>query len=125
AHARPGDLVVLYPGYVHLAWDYYATHDPQGRPPLETLRLPPRALGPREVVQRFTNALAGRRRVFLVLAHEETTDPDHYVRTMGKALGRQWLEEGAGGFSVVPAILFHRSWGVRVAVFTRKERSGG
>ena len=120
AFAEEGDLVALHPWYVHLAWDYYATHDPRGRAPLETLHLPSEALDAPTVLERHGDVLRGRRRVFLVLAHEETEDPDHYVRALGAALGRTWLEEGATGISAVGPVLFHVSWGVRVAVFTRR-----
>ena len=121
-HAEPGDLVFLHPWYVHLVWDYYAAHDLDGRPPLETLHLPSEALGPVELLDRFGASLKDRRRVILVLAHEETQDPDHYVRALRAAVGRTWLEEGAAGFTFTTAgpVLFHLSWGVRVAIFTRK-----
>ncbi len=120
AHAQAGDLVVLHPWYVHLVWDYYASHDPEGRAPLETVHLPEQALSAAEVLERTGDRLKDRRRVFLVLAHEETPDPDHYARALGAALGQTWYDEGAAGFSSVGPILFHLSWGVRVAVFTRK-----
>ena len=120
AHASDGDLVVLHPWYVHLVWDYYATHDFEGRPPLATLRLPAEALSSAEVLEAYAEDLRGRKRVFLVLAHEETQDPDHYVRALGAALGHTWLAEGAAGFSQVGPILLHLSWGVRVVVFTRQ-----
>ena len=56
--------------------------------------------------------------MFLVLAHEETEDPDHYFDVLRGVLSARWA--GASRFQAIPPILFNRSWGVRVAVFSRR-----
>jgi hypothetical protein len=112
-HAQEGDLVVLHPGYLHLVWDYY------DRPGLEQVRLPNELLTPEEILARHGKALAGRRRIFLVLAHEETPDPDDYYKALRAALVLQGAAGSGSSLSWIPPILFDRSWGVRVAVFTR------
>jgi hypothetical protein len=114
-HARPGDLVVLHPGYLHLVWDYYAAADED----LDVLRLPLEAVAGEAVLAEHAGTLAGRRRVFLVLGPPATPDPEHYVRLFQRLLGRVWLEEGAGGLSTVPPIPFRLGWGIRVAIFDR------
>ena len=117
-HAKPSDVVVLHPGYVHLVWDYY------DRNALKTVRLPLEALDAAQIERDFGATLAisrpeqteERRRVFLVLAPPYTDDEDHYVREMAKALGHLWLRHG--GVSTTPAIAFRMGWGVRVATFS-------
>ena len=120
---QAGDLVFLHPWYVHLVWDYYAgrAEDRLGHPlpPLETIHLPEVLLEPEQILEQHGEAMRGRRRVFLILAHEETEDPDDYYGALLRAMGRVWIAEGRQGEGVKP-ILFHLSWGVRVAVFTRK-----
>lgn len=111
---REGDLVLLHPGYLHLVWDYY------DRAALDRVLLPRDALDGAEIERRFGAQLDGRERVFLVLAHEETEDGDHYFRVLRDLLARRWAEEGLEHLQVVKPILFDRSWGVRVAVFTRR-----
>lgn len=113
-HATPGDLVLLHPPYLHLVWDYY---DRRARP---RLLLPREPLPPREVEALHGPLLARATRVFLVLAHEETPDQDHYFEALREALSRLWLHEGMTRFQVAGPILFDRSWGVRVAVFNRR-----
>ena len=91
-------------------WDFY------DRRALERIRLPRDAISPAELARRWGARLARRKRIYLVLAHEETKDPDYYVGCLRKV-----LEELRGGpFQVVPPILFNRSWGVRVAIFNRR-----
>lgn len=112
-HAEDGDLVCLHPHYLYLVWDYYD----RGR--LDQVRLSMDPWTVEEILEAHGPALRDRRRVFLLLSHETTPDPDHYVRVLGRVLGRVWLSEGAGGIRIVGPVLFDLSWGVRVAVFTR------
>ena len=72
-----------------------------------------------EVTRRFGEDLSTRRRVFLVLAHEHTKDPDHYVGVLREVLLGLWARGESWEFQVVGPVLFHFSWGVRVAVFSR------
>jgi hypothetical protein len=112
-HARPGDVVVLHPHYLHYVWDYYDRGD------LDTLHLPPETLDLEAVRARLAADLAGRSRVFLVLAHEHTEDPDHYFEVLRRLLLELWAKDGSWSFQAVGPVLFHFSWGVRVAVFSR------
>jgi len=109
-----GDLVLLHPEYLHLVWDFY------DRRRLERVLLPRETISAEEIRKRYGERLAGRDRIFLILAHEETEDPDYYYDAVGKAVRRIWVEEGMGGIEQSPPILFDRSWGVRVAIFNRK-----
>jgi 4-amino-4-deoxy-L-arabinose transferase-like glycosyltransferase len=113
-HAAAGDLVLLHPPYLHLVWDYY------DRGAHEQIRLPREAAAADEIDRRFGARLARATRVFLLLAHEETDDADHYVRAVRDVVSRRWLADGLRRFQVVKPILFDRSWGVRVAVFNRR-----
>ena len=114
AHAGPDDLVVLHPPYLRLVWDYYARDDG-----LDTVTLPRETLAADALPPEITEALQGRTRVFLILAHEETEDPDHYFRELHKRVVRTWLPGGRVDAPVRP-ILFDTSWGVRVAIFNRR-----
>jgi len=115
-----GDLVLLHPPYLHLVWDYYDRHE------LDVVPLPRGTVAGTEIERQLGDVLAGRTRVFLVLAHEETRDaegkkdPDHYFRVVRDLLGSRWWKEGMTHFQVVEPVLFNRSWGVRVAVFNRR-----
>ncbi|MDF1699616.1 MAG: hypothetical protein P1V36_00460 [Planctomycetota bacterium] len=115
AHAGPRDLIVLHPPYLRLVWDYYEreAHEtaylPRGT--ADAAALEP-VLGPR---------LENRTRVFLVLAHEETEDPDHYFKVLQRLILKAWVEDGGGRVDPpVRPILFDTSWGVRVGVFNRR-----
>ncbi len=115
AHAGPRDLVVLYPWYIDLVWNYYE------RGTRESIALPREALGADELAPLLREKLQGRTRVFLILAHEETEDPDHTFRELHKLIVRTWVEDGGGRVDPpVRPILFDTSWGVRVAVFNRR-----
>jgi hypothetical protein len=81
--------------------------------------LPGEALGADEVRARYGDLLRARRRVFLVLAHEETDDPDQYFVALRGAIASLWLVEGSTGLTSIPPVEFRRSWGVRVAIFDR------
>ena len=115
-----GDLVLLHPPYLHLVWDYYdrGVHD--------LAFLPRETLDEAALEPLLEEALQGRDRIFLILAHEETydadgtKDPDHYFRVLRGLIGRRWWQEGMTRFQVVEPILFNLSWGVRVAVFNRR-----
>ena len=114
-HAKSQDLVVLYPWYIHLVWDYYE------RDKRESVRLPRHAMTVDELAPLLTEKLKKRTRVFLVLAHEETDDPNHTFRELQKLIVRVWVEDGGGRVDApVRPILFDTSWGVRVAVFNRR-----
>ncbi|MDJ0521042.1 MAG: hypothetical protein QNJ90_03095 [Planctomycetota bacterium] len=111
-HAAPGDLVVLHPPYLELVWRYY------DRDTYDLATLPRETLDKANAEEHLGDALEGPSRVFLVLAHEETDDPDHYFGILRDILGPRWI--GSGRFQAVKPILFNRSWGVRVAVFNRR-----
>jgi len=116
----PGDLVLLHPPYLQLVWNYYDRHR------LDLALLPRTSVDAAAIEQRLGRALEGRTRVFLVLAHEETRapdgskQPDYYFQVLREILGRRWVAEGLERFQVVRPILFNRSWGVRVAIFSRR-----
>ena len=112
--AADGDLVMLHPEYLYLVWDYY------DRKPYAQVRLPREGLDASEVGRRYGETLDAHTRVFLVLAHEETEDPDHYFHVLREVLARRWTAAGLTRFQAVPPILFDKSWGVRVAVFNRR-----
>jgi hypothetical protein len=112
--AQPGDLVLLHPAYLHLVWDYY------DRGALESVGLPRETIGAEALDARIGAWLDARTRVFLVLAHEETADPDHYFLAVRSLLSRRWIAEGMARFQAVGPILFAKSWGVRVAIFNRR-----
>jgi 4-amino-4-deoxy-L-arabinose transferase-like glycosyltransferase len=114
AHARAGDLVVLYPWYLHLVWDYY------DRGALDEARLPRGAVDAEEVERLLGARFARCTRVFLVLAHEETQDPDEEYRAVLAAVARVWVRTGHRFDAPVRPILFDASWGVRVAIFNRR-----
>ncbi len=135
AHAEPGDLVVMHPPYLHLVWDYYETRmlaqatpgedalesEHAVGPALETVALPRETIDAAEIEKRLGGSLADRTRVFLILAHEETDDPDHYFRALHRALITIWVADGGGRIDPpVKPILFDTSWGVRVAIFNRR-----
>ncbi len=109
-----GDLVFLHPEYLHLVWDFY------DRRRLARILLPREAISAVEIRERYGDQIAGRRRIFLILAHEETDDPNAYYVEVGKAVRRVWLAERMTGIEQFAPILFDRSWGVRVAIFNRK-----
>ena len=89
---------------------------------------PPRGPGiPRETLdadafrERFEAALAGRTRVFLVLTHEETEDPDHYLHVLRSTLLHLWTAERFERMQVAGPVLLDRgALGVRVVVFNRR-----
>lgn len=112
AHSEPGDLVLLHPWYLHLVWDYY------DRQRIERLLLPREEVTPEAVLEQVGERVKQAKRVFLILAHEETEDPNAYFRIVGAAVMQSWL--GTGSVEMVSPILFERSWGVRVAVFNRR-----
>jgi hypothetical protein len=106
--------VLLHPDYVDLVWRYYARAGD-----LDTFLLPRTALDADAVRARWGADLEGRRRVFLVLAHEETPDEDHYFGVLRTVLQGLWARGDAWRFQAIGPILFNLSWGVRVAVFSR------
>jgi len=110
----PGDLVLLHPRYLRLVWDYY------DRRALDRELLPWKLVTPDEIYERHAPSFKERDRVFLVLAHEETEDPDAYFSVVGAAIFRAWSESGGTRIEMIPPILFDRSWGVRVAIFNRR-----
>jgi hypothetical protein len=112
--AQPGDLVLLHPGYLHLVWDYY------DRGVLDVIQLPRTPLDAADIGARWGTDLDARTRVFLVLAHEETEDADHYFHALEALLAERWPAQGMARFQAVAPILFDRSWGVRVAAFNRR-----
>lgn len=114
AGAERGDLVLLHPWYLHLVWDYY------DRRRLDRVLLPQKALDAESLLAAHGEALRDRRRIFLVLAHEETENPDHYAEVLRRALVIQGLGSGAQSLRWIRPIWFDRSWGVRVAVFIRE-----
>ena len=108
-HAKDDSaLVLLHPWYLRTVWRYY------DRDKLDKIELPRHLLTADELDRDHGTQLEGVRRVFLVLAHEETEDPDDYVRVVADVLTRRW---GVAARRTDP-IWFDRSWGVRVAVFT-------
>ena len=115
-HARstPQDVVLVHPWYLRLVWDYYD----RGR--LRRIELPRHLLSVEEVDTQHGEVLGKATRVFLVLAHEETEDPDAYVDVVRQALAARWLRDGLVRFQHTRPIWFDRSWGVRVAVFNRR-----
>ncbi len=112
--SQEGDMVLLHPEYLYLVWDYYD----RGR--RERILLPREALPPEEIAARWGARLDNASRVFLVLSHEETEDPDHYFKALRTVLAKRWVETGMTRFQAVRPILFNRSWGVRVAIFNRR-----
>ena len=114
-HAGPRDLVVMHPPYLRLVWDYYE------RGKRESAYLPRETLDADAVDALLGDRLENRTRVFLILAHEETEDPDHYFRVLHRVIVKRWVEDGGGRVDApVRPILFDTSWGVRVAVFNRR-----
>lgn len=112
-HAADDDLIVMHPPYLRLVWDYYA------RDEHDTVYLPRKTLAADDLPAEISRALEGRTRVFLILAHEETDDPDHYFTVMHQLVMKAWVSEGRVDAPVRP-ILFDTSWGVRVAIFNRR-----
>lgn len=110
----PPDLVMLHPWYLRYIWPYYD----RGR--LEVIELPEEALTAAEFEARYGETLARRERVFVVLAHEETEDKDHYFRLAQAVAWKAWYEAGAVRVEAVGPALFDRSWGVRVGVISRR-----
>jgi hypothetical protein len=110
--ARPSDPVFLHPGYLRLVWDFYD----RGRHP-KVLLPEEGALSAEELLARHPE-LSTAPRAFLVLAHEQTEDWDHYARAMREAWTRASLEAGRG-FSF-DSRAFPRQWGVRVFSFERR-----
>ncbi|MHC5012520.1 MAG: glycosyltransferase family 39 protein, partial [Planctomycetota bacterium] len=80
-----GDLVLLHPEYLPLVWDYY------DRRRLDRIPLPRETLDAAAVRALIEEAVQGRQRVFLVLANEETEDPDHYFEVVRSVLADLWL----------------------------------
>ncbi|MDA1196116.1 MAG: hypothetical protein O2894_13175 [Planctomycetota bacterium] len=134
-HAEADDLVVLHPPYLHLVWDYYETrllaleprlpgdlqNDEYFGPPLAVASLPRATVDADEVERLLGPTLKDRSRVFLVLAHEETDDPDHYFKALQRVTLKTWIEAGSARVDApVRPILFDASWGVRVAIFNRR-----
>ncbi|MDJ0975332.1 MAG: glycosyltransferase family 39 protein [Planctomycetota bacterium] len=112
--SQPGDLVLMHPWYLHLVWDYY------DRQRLERILLPQELLSSEALQARYGEQLKQAERIFLILAHEETEDIDAYYKRLGPIIGAGWMQAGATSFIPVPPILFDRSWGVRVAIFSRR-----
>lgn len=113
-----GDLVILYPAYLHLVWDHYD----RGR--LPQIRLPKGTDSTQWAAALAADEAKLRQatRIALVLAHEETQDPDEVYRFVRGHIARLWSAEGLSRMEVVSPILFDRSWGVRVAFFNRRTR---
>ena len=122
AYAAPGDLVVLHPPYLRLVWDYYERGGRESAYIPDPDHHPEDALLSAAELEPLLRAkLVGRTRVFLILAHEETEDPDHYFRELQKVIVKTWVEDGGGRVDPpVRPILFDTSWGVRVAIFNRR-----
>lgn len=121
AQYEEGDVVVLYPHYLHLVWDFYdrgqmpQVRVPLDRPGAEALR--------REILPR----LQAYKRVFVVFGSEDAVDPktglnasDDVMADLWEALDEAWMAQGSPGARAVPPILFNRSWGVRVAIIQRR-----
>lgn len=112
---EPADLVLLHPWYLRTVWGYYD----RGRLPL--VELPEETLDREAFEARYGAAIAAAGRVFVVLAHEETKDRDHYFRLAQATAFAAWIPQGARRLDSVPPILFDRSWGVRVGILNRRE----
>ncbi len=111
-----GDLVIAYPWYARLGW---APYDRGRLPLIEMARGDDPALW-LEALEAHADRLAAARRVVLVLAHEETKDPDEAFRFVRAELERRW-DIGLGDrYNVAGPVLFDRSWGVRLAFFDRR-----
>jgi mannosyltransferase len=110
-HLAKDDLVVLHAPYVEAVWAYYD----RGAHPV--VRLPFEAVDAGEILRRHPEVATARRAV-LVLSHEETEDPDHYLTAFREAWLRASLE-GGGGATFGDAVTFPRQWGIRAYSFSR------
>ena len=111
-----GDLVLLYPWYTRLAWEPYA----RGRLPLVEMAGGSDPATWRAALDKHAGAIATSRRIVLVLAHEETQDPDEAFRFVRSELARRWSIGPGVRFRVAGPVWFDRSWGVRLAFFDRR-----
>jgi len=120
AHAREGDVVALHPWYVSTVWDYYAARgrEQEDDTALERILLPRLEEEPDAIEAQFGESLREAPRVFLVMARHETVERDYYYPVLLDVLGRVWGLERLG--KVIPPVEFQASWGIRVAVFTRR-----
>jgi 4-amino-4-deoxy-L-arabinose transferase-like glycosyltransferase len=111
-----GDVVILYPRYLELVWDAYD----RGRLPKVLLPAGDDPATWQVALEDAADLLAGARRIVLVLAHEETRDPDAAFAFVRNHLARQSVAAGSGRMQVAGPTLFDRSWGVRLAFFDRR-----
>jgi 4-amino-4-deoxy-L-arabinose transferase-like glycosyltransferase len=118
SHAETGDLVAIHAWYMDYVWRYYARHDAEGRKPLDVLLLPQYEWSSTKTLKEYGETLRHRDRVFLVLSHEETPDPDHWGRALAAAVAATWREEGAAGFHRIGPVAFPQ--GIRVVLFVRQ-----
>ena len=116
ARAQPGDLVLLHPWYLRTVWTYY------DRGHLTQIELPRHLTTPDELDTLHGAALGKATRVFLVLAHEETKDPNAYADVVREVLVSRWLRDDPTRFQHTRPIWFDRSWGVRLVVFNRRTK---
>jgi hypothetical protein len=111
ARLASGDLVALHAPYLETVWAFYD----RGRH--RVARLPMEALGADELL-RLRPEIATARRAVLVLSHEETEDPDHWLGAFREAWLRSSLERGEGA-TFGETRVFPRQWGLRTFAFGR------
>jgi|GEM_PF-1990790 len=120
SYAGPGDLVLLYPGYIQLVWHYYGRRFPGGA--LQTEELAGDFPDEQALLAQLEPLVKDRKRVFLVVSHAPTSSPLEAYRRLTTVIGAIWQRASAGTpwrLETVPPIPFRRSWGVHVAIFNR------
>lgn len=117
SYAGPDDLVLLYPGYIHLVWHYYGRTYP-GKP-LATESLSGEFPDEEALLAQLEPLVKDRKRVFLVVSHAPTATPAEAHRRLFNVIGAIWYRAGMKQFEAPPPIPFRRSWGVHVAIFSR------
>jgi len=119
-YAGPDDLVLLYPGYIHLVWHYYG-RTYAGGPPLLTESLSGDFPDKDALLAQLEPLVKARKRVFLVVSHAPTASPLEAAQRLASVIGALWYrDDPTSKFTFVPPIPFRRSWGVHVAIFDRR-----
>jgi 4-amino-4-deoxy-L-arabinose transferase-like glycosyltransferase len=113
------DLVVIYPDYLRMVWDYYDRKRRGG--PLTVLALHG-VESPAAALQSAHESLFdSHRRIFVVVSHAKPDEEARVHAALFRAIDDSWQADGSPPTKPARPIPFRVSWGLSISVITRQK----